>query len=111
MSEQLKVDLGKLGDLSVVLSRLHNELGDLPNHVDSYVAAMGHQGLADATGTMGDDWNNFRSLLMTDIDTLGTFAEEAKNAYQDTDADLSRMINDVMNPAPMPLHGRYHAEL
>lgn len=111
MSDQLKVDLGKLSDLSGLLSRLRTELGDLPNHVDNYAAAMGHQGLADATRTMGDDWNNFRSLLMTDIDTLGTFAEQAKNAYQDTDADLSKMISDVMDPAPMPLHGRYHAEV
>jgi hypothetical protein len=77
MSDQLKVDLGKLHDLSVTLSRLHTDLGNTPHHLDDYAAEMGHQGLADATRTVGEDWDNFRRGLIADIYALGSFAEQA----------------------------------
>ena len=107
MSDQLKVDLGKLHDLSITLGRLHNDLDEIPNRIDDYPTDMGHPGLADATRTIGEDWDSFRRNLISDLSTLGTFAERAQNAYKDADANLADLIHGLMDP---PKHGRARAD-
>lgn len=111
MSDQLKVDLGRLNDLSVVLSRLRNDLETIPNRVDGYAGSMGHQGLTDATHAVGDDWTRFRNGLISDISALGAFAEQACKAYQDSDAALSKVLTDLMEPPAPPTHGGYRTSV
>ena len=102
MSDQLKVDLGRLTELSGTLSKLSNQLSDTPNHLDEYRSAMGDPTLAQATQALGEDWTTFRQRLITDIGTLGTFADTAAKHYSGVDSDLATAITNLMPPPPNP---------
>jgi hypothetical protein len=68
---------------------------------------MGSPALAAATDVFGDDWNTFRTMLIQDIETLGTFAEQAAAAYAAGDAALATEIRQLMPPPP-PHRGRMY---
>lgn len=106
MGDQLKVDIGQISALSGDLGRLRNNLASTPNQLHDFTSAMGHPGLASATDAFGDDWDIFRTNLIEDIETLGTFSEQAATAYAAGDAALAAEIRQLMPPPPTSHLGR-----
>lgn len=101
MGDQLKVDISQISALSGDLGRLRNNLVSSPNQLHDFTSSMGHAALATATDAFGDDWDIFRTSLIKDIETLGTFAEQAATAYAAGDAALAAEIRQLM-PPPTP---------
>ncbi len=106
MGDQLKVDIGQISALSTDLGKLRNNLANTPNQLHDFTASMGHPGLASATDAFGDDWDIFRTNLIQDIETLGTFSEQAATAYAAGDAALAAEIRQLMPPPPTSHLGR-----
>lgn len=103
MGDQLKVDIGQISALSGDLGKLRDNLANTPNQLHDFTSSMGHPGLAAATDAFGDDWDIFRTNLVQDIETLGTFSEQAAAAYAAGDAALAAEIRQLM-PPPTPSH-------
>ena len=98
MADQLKVDIGQISALSTDLKKLRDNLANTPNQLHDFTSAMGHAALAAATEAFGDDGNVFRTSLIHDVETLGTFSEQAATAYAAGDAALAAEIRQLVPP-------------
>ena len=106
MGDQLKVDIGEISALATDLGKLRDNLANTPNQLHDFTSSMGFPALASATDAFGDDWEIFRTNLIKDIETLGSFAEQAAAAYANGDEALAAEIRQLMPPPPTSHLGR-----
>lgn len=89
----LRVDVAMFAELGSELGRIATEFAGANTTSDTIAEAVGHGGLADAVRDFAHKWDDKRTAMTGDIETLAKFATEIGEGFGQTDQGLADAVS------------------
>lgn len=98
--EQLIVDLLLLDSIETDVGRIKSEFTGATARSERLGDAVGHAGLAARVESFASSWDQRRSELVDQLDTVQTHLETVVEGFRTTDTELAKALTDQASTYP-----------
>ncbi|MFT4123210.1 MAG: hypothetical protein QM635_05185 [Microbacteriaceae bacterium] len=92
-SDHLTVNLDDIRDLVSSLKTIHHELSSAKSDLSDISEAIGYDHLASVHQDFASKWDDSRTKLLDDVETLTTMAQSVVDGFTDTDQKYADAIS------------------